>query len=187
MKNTHNFIIVSILLAFVFSGCSSMKAVKIVLPPDFQSEKPKATDDGKRFQQNTKQDKSPAQSAVELSEKYAKLSEEHAQTTASNEKLRGENQTLTTKLTETRKALSQAEKELGESNDMIMEMRLEMIKWKADVLGFREEMRNADIAQLQTLQQILEILGGEPAQQLASDQAVAREDSTDENPAPTQN
>ena len=40
-------------------------------------------------------------------------------------------------------------------------MRIELNNWKTDVLGFREEMRDAEIEQLRALLKILEILGGE--------------------------
>jgi hypothetical protein len=40
-------------------------------------------------------------------------------------------------------------------------MRIELNEWKTNILGFRDEMRNADKAQLQALMKILEALGGE--------------------------
>ena len=44
-----------------------------------------------------------------------------------------------------------------------LEMHVELNQWKADVLGFRDEMRKAEAAQLQALGKILRILGAEPA------------------------
>jgi len=43
----------------------------------------------------------------------------------------------------------------------MIEMRIELNNWKTNILGFREEMRDADTAQLQALLRILNILGGE--------------------------
>ncbi|MFB0524723.1 MAG: hypothetical protein ACETVZ_04235, partial [Phycisphaerae bacterium] len=40
-------------------------------------------------------------------------------------------------------------------------MRIELNNWKANVLGFRDERREAEIAQLEALLKILKILGGE--------------------------
>lgn len=40
-------------------------------------------------------------------------------------------------------------------------MKIELNGWKSNILGFRDEMRNADKAQLQALMRILEALGGE--------------------------
>ena len=57
--------------------------------------------------------------------------------------------------------LQQTQKELAEANGLLIEMRIELNNWKADILGFREEMRNAETAQLETLLRILKILGGQ--------------------------
>ena len=40
-------------------------------------------------------------------------------------------------------------------------MRIELNNWKSNILGFRDEMRNADNAQLDALVKILEVLGGQ--------------------------
>ena len=40
-------------------------------------------------------------------------------------------------------------------------MRVELNNWKTNVLGFREEMRQADTEQLKALLKVLTILGGE--------------------------
>jgi len=65
---------------------------------------------------------------------------------------------------ETLKAqLSQTQKELEEANEFLQKMHVELNQWKADVLGFRDEMRKAEAAQLQALGKILRILGAEPA------------------------
>ena len=39
--------------------------------------------------------------------------------------------------------LAGTEKELTEANEMLMEMQVELAKWKKDVLSFREEMRDS--------------------------------------------
>ncbi len=57
--------------------------------------------------------------------------------------------------------LQQTQKELAEANDLLIEMRIELNNWKTDVLGFRDEMRDAETAQLQTLFRILQVLGGQ--------------------------
>ncbi len=40
-------------------------------------------------------------------------------------------------------------------------MQVELVKWKSDVLGFRDEMRKAQSVQLQALTRIMKILGAE--------------------------
>src|SRR4030042_255070 len=60
-------------------------------------------------------------------------------------------------------------KERGEANDLLTEMRVELNNWQANVIGFRDEMRDADKAQLEALLKILQVLGGETKTQSVSD------------------
>ena len=115
----------------------------------------------KRFQESTTQGPTVVESAIELSEKYAKLSEEAAALRQEKQGLTAKNQQLKDQVGALEAQLQQAQKELSEANDLMIEMRLELNNWKTDILGFREEMRNADTAQLETLLRILKILGGE--------------------------
>lgn len=115
----------------------------------------------KRFQESTKQGPTVVESAIELSEKYAKLSEEAAALKHEKQNLSAQNQQLNDQVLSLEAQLQQAQKELTEANDFMIEMRIELNNWKADILGFREEMRDADTAQLETLLRILTILGGE--------------------------
>jgi hypothetical protein len=57
--------------------------------------------------------------------------------------------------------LEQTRKELQQSNALLQDAHIELSKWKADVLGFREEIRQAQTAQLLALSKILRILGAE--------------------------
>jgi len=57
--------------------------------------------------------------------------------------------------------LKQTQKELGEANELLIEMLTELNTWKSNILGFRGEMRDAAKAQLEALLKVLEILGGE--------------------------
>jgi chromosome segregation ATPase len=72
-----------------------------------------------------------------------------------------ENTDLTYKLTETKAELDRTKAELAEANNFLHEMQMELTKWKSDVLGFRDEMRSAQAAQLEALQRVLRILGAE--------------------------
>jgi chromosome segregation ATPase len=124
----------------------------------------------RRFQEPDSQNPSPVESAMELSKKYARLSEEVTV-------LRREKQDLITKnrqfedLNSTLKAqLQQTQKELTEANDLMIEMRIELNNWRTDILGFRDEMRDADTTQLQALLRILKILGGETKAELAQNE-----------------
>jgi septal ring factor EnvC (AmiA/AmiB activator) len=100
-------------------------------------------------------------SAIELSDRYAKLSDETSALRMQNRNLEAENQRLKTDLKTTQDRLEKAQKDLNEVNDLLVEMRVELNNWKTDVLGFRGEMREAEKAQLEALIKILKILGAE--------------------------
>lgn len=116
----------------------------------------------KRFQDTSLNDSPTAvDSAIELSNKYAALSEETAKLKLERQHLINENRVLQEKVAAMEPEFTQVKKELTQANDLLIEMRLELNNWKANVLGFRDEMRQADNAQLEALVKILEILGGE--------------------------
>ncbi|MHC4259038.1 MAG: hypothetical protein ACYSTF_01305 [Planctomycetota bacterium] len=102
-----------------------------------------------------------AQSAIELSKKYAELSQEATVLRQKNQDFNAKNNQLKDQVAILEAQLQQAQKELTEANDLLIEMRIELNNWKTDVLGFRGEMRDAEKAQLQALLKILEVLGGE--------------------------
>jgi chromosome segregation ATPase len=114
-----------------------------------------------RFEESALQGPTAVESAIELSEKYAKLSEEAAVIRQQNNDLITENRRLEEQVTALEADLLQAQKELTEANNLLREMIVELNSWKADVIGFREEMRSAEKAQLEALLKILQILGGE--------------------------
>jgi chromosome segregation ATPase len=100
-------------------------------------------------------------SAIELSDRYAKLSEEASGLRLQNKNLEAENQRLKTDLKVAQDQMEKAQKELSEVNDLLVEMRVELNNWKTDVLGFRGEMRESEKAQLEALVKILKMLGAE--------------------------
>ena len=101
------------------------------------------------------------ESAIALSDKYAKLSEEAAALRQNKQTLEAENQQLKDDLQNCRTQSEQTQKELTQANDLLLQTRLELNNWKNDVLGFRGEMRDAEKAQLETLFKILKLMGGE--------------------------
>jgi septal ring factor EnvC (AmiA/AmiB activator) len=103
------------------------------------------------------------ESAIALSDKYAKLSEEASTLRQQTQTLTSENQRLKDELQTVRSRLEQTQKELNDTNDLIVEMRVELNNWKNDVLGFRGEMRDAEKAQLEALLKLLKLMGGEQA------------------------
>jgi septal ring factor EnvC (AmiA/AmiB activator) len=145
------------LLAAAIGGCTA---------PQSQRPAPATTagDNGlaaKRFQDPPGAGRTAAQSALELSEKYAKLSEEAATLRQENQRLAGENEDLRGQIAALDAKLKQTQKELGEANELLLELLNELNNWKGNILGFRSEMREAAQAQLEALLKVLEILGGE--------------------------
>jgi len=145
----------------LLSGCSNpQEPVMAVLPPD--SAKTQQNDSAeKRFRESAPQSPTAVESAIELSKKYAKLSEEAAVLKQKNQNFIAENRQLRNQVTAIDAQLQQTQKELTEANDLLIEMRIELNNWKADILGFRGEIREAEKAQLQALLKILKVLGGE--------------------------
>lgn len=115
----------------------------------------------KRFEESAPKGPTTLESAIELSEKYANLSKQVAVLQQENQDLISENHHLNEQLTANESQLQQAQKELDEANDLLIETRIELNNWKADILSFRDEMRDADTAQLHALLKILTVLGGE--------------------------
>ncbi|OHB59183.1 MAG: hypothetical protein A2173_08655 [Planctomycetes bacterium RBG_13_44_8b] len=114
-----------------------------------------------RFQEPTLQGRSPVESAIELSEKYAQLSDEVVTLREKGNHLVDENNRLKGQMGVLNADLKKAEQELVEANNLLIDMRIEVNNWKMDVLGFRDEIRQAETAQLEALLKILKILGGQ--------------------------
>jgi chromosome segregation ATPase len=152
-------------LIFLLSSCHFPDGpVKIIFPPDPAEEGRQNTDGigvAKRFRESSPQGPTAVESAIELSEKYARLSEQAVVLQQKNRELIAENHRLKTRSTSCQAELNQTQKELTEANDLLIEMRIELNNWKTDILGFRNEMRDAEKAQLETLLKVLTILGGE--------------------------
>jgi peptidoglycan hydrolase CwlO-like protein len=115
----------------------------------------------RKFTPATTEGPTAVESAIALSDKYAKLSEEASTLRQQKQNLDIENQRLKDEMQSCRSQLEKAQKEIGETNDLMAEMRLELNNWKQDVLGYRDEMRDAEKAQLEALLKILKLMGAE--------------------------
>lgn len=151
----------STLMSFLPGCTTSQMQPEVTIQSDSAKERFRDAGFAKRFQEAAPQNPTAVQSAIEISEKYAKLSEEASALRQENQNLLTQNQNLKDRLTSVEGRLQQAQKELGEANDLLIEMRIELNNWKADILGFRDEMRQSDTEQLRALLKILEVLGGE--------------------------
>jgi chromosome segregation ATPase len=146
---------------FLLAGCTKMgRPFDTALKPANAGQK---TDTAtlKRFQDTNSDGPTAVDSAIELSKKYAALSDETAKLQLERQNLISENSRLKQRIAAMEPELDQTKKELAQANDLLVEMRIELNNWKTDVLGFRDEMRQADKVQLETLVKILETLGGE--------------------------
>jgi chromosome segregation ATPase len=157
MIRTVRFVTLSLAALLAVAGCTT---------PQGQADAAGAgTEQGettaKRFQDTSHEGRTAVESAIELSEKYAKLSDQSATLRQDNQRLTTENETLRQQLTSLDTKLKQTQKELGEANDLLIEMLTELNNWKSNILGFRGEMRQAAQAQLEALLKVLEILGGQ--------------------------
>jgi peptidoglycan hydrolase CwlO-like protein len=165
MRFTSNFVILAaIAILLSISGCSILDTQKPVQPqtppPQAQSEK---------FVQPDTKAPTAVESAIIWSDKYAKLSEQMEKVRKANLDLTEENRNLTNQVTGIQAQLDQAKKELAEANTLLVDMQKELTNWKTDVLGFRDEMRKAQRAQIDALTHIIVLLGGEIPPAVAAD------------------
>ncbi len=158
-KKILSFLILSALI-FLFTGCYALQEpVAVVLNPD--SARHDSPNMSKRFQDTAPEGQTVVDSAIELSHKYAEISEEITELRRKNQDLITRNRQLKDRLSVLEPELKQTRKELKEANDFLIDMTIELNNWKTDVLGNREEIRQANIAQMEILLKIAEAMGAE--------------------------
>jgi chromosome segregation ATPase len=149
-------LLLATVLALAVGGCTTPEAKPDTVTPGAEQGEVTA----KRFQDTPIEGHTAMQSAIDLSEKYAKLSDQSSALRQENQRLAADNESLRQQVASLETKLKQTQKELGEANDLLIEMLTELNNWKSNILGFRGEMRQAAQAQLEALVKILEILGG---------------------------
>ncbi len=102
-------------------------------------------------------------SALAWSQKYEDLLKQHQQQADKTRALVAENSDLKQTIDRLQGELAKTKKELDEANSFLQDMHRELTQWKGDVLGYREEMRQAQAAQMEALIRILKVLGAETA------------------------
>lgn len=100
--------------------------------------------------------------ALQWAQKYSEAAEKLVKLQQENRELADKQQHLVEQNTKLQADISSAQAQLKEANSMLMDMRQELEKWKSSVLGFRQEMRDAQQAELVALTRIMKLLGGEP-------------------------
>jgi chromosome segregation ATPase len=163
-------------------GCQAFNPwpTTVTFKPDAAEERSKTADVPKRFQEGGSQNQTVVESAMDLSAKYAKLSDEASALREKAQTLTAENNRLKEQLTDTETRLQKAQKELTEATDLLVQMRIELNNWKVDILGFRNEMRDAQKTQLEAMLKILNALGAE----VKTESVDANNPHVDSNTAP---
>lgn len=130
----------------------------------------------------TNEGPSAVQSALVWSEKYAQAAEKLVRLQQVNQALEENNRKLLARIAKLQIDDQTSKKELNEANAMLIELREELTKWKANVLGFRQEIQTAQQAQLEALQKVLKLLGGEVPEPTTRP-AAAKTEKTTQAPA----
>ncbi len=167
-------------LIFMSAGCLEMQeSVQTTIKPSPANHQSGAM--SKRFQSDPQDTPSAIDSAIKLAQKNSELSEKMIVLNQKNQELIAENQNLKNRLSTLEPELKQVNKELTDANDLLIKMTIELNNWKTNILGFRDEMRDADKTQLQALLRILKVLGGEVTTEAAQNQD---QDATESSPTP---
>jgi len=169
MRSDKKIIILAILFApvFMLAGCSSSQQPADLAVESVPFERQQDDSIAKRFQEPDPEGPTVVESAMKLSGEYARLTQEAAELRRQNEEFITKNRQLSDQTASLDAQLKQAQQELAEANSLLIEMRVELNDWKTDILGFRNEMRDAETAQLETLLRILKVLGGQVATESA--------------------
>ena len=146
---------------FMLAGCSFSQQPADLAVESVPFERQQDDSIAKRFHEPDPEGPTVVESAMKLSGEYARLTREAAVLRQQNEDFIAQNRQLNEQTVSLDTQLKQAQKELAEANDLLIGIRVELNNWKADILGFRNEMRNAETAQLETLLRILNVLGGQ--------------------------
>jgi hypothetical protein len=133
-----------------------------------------------------KEGDAPTQTAVESAltwaNKYAQSMQTVTDLQHENREQLKESQTLQQQNVKLQDELTAAQKELKDANALLIEMRQELTKWKADVLGFRSEMKESQQAQLTMLNRVLKVLGSDATPPVPTS---ASQPATEPTSAPT--
>ncbi|RKY10040.1 MAG: hypothetical protein DRP66_00680 [Planctomycetota bacterium] len=155
------FLLIVSALTFLLAGCPVVQEpVEVVFKPDSAMQHQDASMQ-KRFQKAAPSGQTAVDSAVELAKKNTELLERMTAMQQESRDMVAENRRLKDRIAVLEPELEQLKKELDEANDLLIDMTTELNNWKMQILGFQEEMRDADTEQLRALLKILKVLGGE--------------------------
>ncbi|MCD6304141.1 MAG: hypothetical protein J7M21_04180, partial [Planctomycetes bacterium] len=120
--------------------------------------------------------------ALEWSKKYAQAAEQLLAAQKENKQLREDNKKLLAQVAKLQIQLEQSQSELDQANEMLVEMGKQLREWKTNVMGFRQEMQQAQQVQMEALKKILLLLspGGAETEPTSSESAVSAKDNQDD-------
>lgn len=103
------------------------------------------------------------ESAMQWAEKYAQAAKELIVVNKRLQEMEKEQKVLQTRLAKAQSENEALKREIRDANAMLGAMKQELKEWRQNVLGFRSEMLASQKAQLQAMQRIMQLLGGEMA------------------------
>ena len=163
----HTTIIITAILALITTGCNELNE-SIGLAVLRQPAQPvvvttqQARNMESRFTEPDKQGDNAVNSAVMWARRYDELSQKSEKLQSENQNYALENSQLTQKVNLLEVEIKRTQNELTEATTFLQDMQIELVNWKSDVLGFREEIRQSQAAELKALSGILRALGAEP-------------------------
>lgn len=104
------------------------------------------------------------ESAMQWAEKYAQAAKELIVANKRLQEMEKEQKALQTRLAKAQSENEALKREIRDANAMLAAMKTELKEWRNNVLGFRNEILASQKAQLQAMQRIMHLLGGEMAQ-----------------------
>jgi len=162
MKTNKKFVpfLILSLLTFLLAGCPALQEpADVILKPGSNQQQSNAM--SKRFQGTASNGQTAVDSAVDLAKKNTEIFEQMTVLRQENQELTAENRQLKDRIAILEPELEQANKHLSDADDLLIEMRIELNNWKTDILGYREEMRDAYTAQMEILLKIAQAMGAE--------------------------
>lgn len=178
LNNNKLFIAIFISSTFMLTGCETVQQAALLLQPPTPVAEQNTIDMSNRFEEPVTEVQTAVESAIELSEKYAELSDTLAKERQTSQNLTIENRELKGRIAVLEPQLEQTQKELAQANDLLMETTIDFNNWKNNVIGFRDEMRDADKVQLETMLKILKVLGGEVKESEGNIEVAAQIETT---------
>jgi hypothetical protein len=166
MKYKNFLILIAIIATASLTGCRTIRQT-LELDDVVQSETPQSqpTTQEQRFSESDRSKVEEVANVRSMAQKNDTLKAMVIKLTNDKDDLTTENDRLIKRYEIMKDNLGQTEKELAEANDMLIEMRIELNKWKDNVLGFREEINFAHKEQIKALVKILKLMGAEYASQ----------------------